>query len=198
MTAIPKAERIDNRRRLLLDAAAAVFAQKGFHAATMRDIATAAGMLPGSIYYHFPSKDDLLLAVYEEGVKRIADHVDTAVARHRDPWQRLEQAARAHLEMLLDRSDHALVLVRVLPRDANAAEDRLIALRDAYEQRFRKLVADLPLAAGADRSKFRLLLLGALNACPIWRRPDGDGPGRIAADFVALLRAGHGTSGAGT
>jgi len=57
--------RAHNRRGEILDAAARLFARQGFHAASMREIAAAAGMLPGSLYYHFPSKDELLLAVYE-------------------------------------------------------------------------------------------------------------------------------------
>ncbi len=75
-----------NRRQDLLDAAARLFARQGFHAASMRDIARAVGMLPGSLYYHFASKDALLLAVYAEGVRRIAERVDAAVASAATPW----------------------------------------------------------------------------------------------------------------
>ena len=46
----------------------------------MRDIAKAVGMLSGSIYYHFDSKEGMLLAVYEEGERRVAEAVDAAIA----------------------------------------------------------------------------------------------------------------------
>ena len=89
--------RINNRRTRVLDAAAYRFRRQGFSATTMRDIAADAGMLAGSLYYHFTSKTALLIAVHEEGVRRIADAVDAAVAAAdpADPWQRLEQALAA-------------------------------------------------------------------------------------------------------
>ena len=70
------AKRSNNRNEALLDAAAELFSTQGFRETTMRDIAKAAGMLPGSIYYHHGSKDDLLLAVYAAGVDRIVDELD--------------------------------------------------------------------------------------------------------------------------
>ena len=54
-----KAGRSHNRLQAVLDAGAKLFATKGYKATTMRDIASEAGMLPGSLYYHFESKQDL-------------------------------------------------------------------------------------------------------------------------------------------
>ena len=181
-----------NRRRDLLDAAARLFARQGFHAASMRDIARAVGMLPGSLYYHFASKDELLLAVYAEGVRRIAERVDDAVASAATPWARLEAACVAHGETLLDGGDYAQVVIRVRPEDCAAMEARLTALRDAHEDRFKALVAALDLPEGADRQALRLMLLGALNWSQTWYRPGGDSPAAIARRFLALLACGPG------
>ena len=60
-----RAPRADNRLPVVLEAAARLFAQRGYAATSMRDIAQAASMLPGSLYYHFAAKEDLLAAVYE-------------------------------------------------------------------------------------------------------------------------------------
>src|SRR6516225_9335501 len=93
VTALPtpgsRLPRQDNRRLLLLDAAARLFSERGFHATSMRDLARAVGMLSGSIYYHFESKEEMLLAVYEEGVRRVAAAVEQAVADQTEPWKRL-------------------------------------------------------------------------------------------------------------
>lgn len=180
--------RQDNRRRQLLDAAARRFARQGFRATTIRDVAGDAGMLPGSLYYHFASKSDLLLAVYEEGVRRIADKVDRAAAGAAEPWARLEAASTAHLETVLDQSDYAQVIVRVLPRDAREVSARLVALRDRYERRFERLVDDLALPAPADRRSLRLFLLGALNWAQVWYRPGEAAPADIARRFTGYLR----------
>jgi AcrR family transcriptional regulator len=153
----------------------------------MRDIGRATGMLPGSIYYHFASKDELLVAVYAEGVRRIAERVDGAVARVSTPMKRLEAACVAHLEMLLADSDYAQVVVRVLPEDVPAVSARLAALRDDYEERFRRLIAALTLARGRRRYA-RLTLLGALNSAQSWYRPGGDSPAHIARRVLECLR----------
>ncbi|MEE8211948.1 MAG: TetR/AcrR family transcriptional regulator [Acidiferrobacterales bacterium] len=181
------APRQDNRRQRLLDTAARLFRQHGYHATSMRDIASAVGMLPGSIYYHFASKDELLVTVYREGVSRIAERLDAAVAGKKEPWQQLEAACIAHLQTLLDHSDYAQVVIRVLPDDAPAVRVRLAALRDQYEERFKDLVAALDLPAYVDRHYLRLLLIGALNWSQVWYRRGGDSPRTIAKRFLQVL-----------
>ena len=187
ITAAPRA-RQDNRRQPLLEAAAAAFRRHGFHASSMRDIARAAGMLPGSVYYHFDSKEALLVAVYGEGVRRISEAVDRAIDGIAAPGDRLAAACRAHLDTLLDESDFAQVVVRVLPEDVPAAAAALAAHRDSYEARFRALIEDLDLPADVDPGHLRRLLMGALNWSRHWYRPGGESPAQIADAMLACLR----------
>jgi AcrR family transcriptional regulator len=182
------AQRVNNRVVPLLDAAAKLFAAKGYSETTIRDIATAVGMLPGSVYYHFAAKHALLLAVYEEGVRKIGARLDDAVAEESDPWQRLEIAIEAHLETILDQSDYASVMIRVLPDQVPEIESELIKLRTQYEDRFVKLVDALPLQANVDRRLLRLMLLGASNWTQIWYRADSAPVQDIAKAFVDFLR----------
>lgn len=184
-----RSPRADNRLAAVLDAAAGLFAQRGYAATSMRDIAQAASMLPGSLYYHFAAKEDLLAAVYEAGVREIVAAVRAAAARETEPWARLEAACVAHLETVLKRSDTAQVLIRVLPEQVPAAEARLKRLRAEYEAVFRELVDALPLAAGSDRRTLRLMLLGALNWTRFWYREQGaDSPKVIARRMLRMLR----------
>ncbi len=154
----------------------------------MRAIAGQADMLAGSAYYHFPSKEELLVAVHEEGIRRITAAVATALEGASDPWDRLEAACAAHLAQLLDGGDYAQVVLRDLPREAEIVRARLVALRDGYEAVFRRLIAALPLPADADRGLLRLMLMGALNWSPRWYRARGVAPAKIAQTFVAALR----------
>jgi AcrR family transcriptional regulator len=140
------------------------------------------------LYYHFASKDELLVAVYAEGVRRISVSVRAALARDVDPWARLEAVCAAHLEALLEDSDYAQVVIRVRPDDAPDAAERLIALRDDYERLFAQALSKLPLAQRTDRRSLRLMLLGALNWSQTWYRAGGDAPDVIARQFVRLLR----------
>jgi AcrR family transcriptional regulator len=182
------ASRADSRLPQLLEEAATLFAAHGFEGTSVRDIVGQVGMLPGSLYAHFENKEELLFAVYEEGVRRIRAAVQAAVETETDPWARLEAGCRAHLDNLLTKSAFAQVVVRVRPDDAPRVRDRMVALRDGYELIFRQLVTRLPLAAGTDRRALRLLLLGALNWSPEWYKPGGDSPRKIAAGFIRLLR----------
>jgi TetR/AcrR family transcriptional regulator, cholesterol catabolism regulator len=175
-------------RENLLAVSARLFAKGGFEATSMRDIAGQAGMLAGSMYHHFPSKNALIAAVYEAGVAEIGAAVDAAVGRARTPWTRLEAACVAHLETLLADRTHAAVMTADLGRLDVRLRRRLVVLRDGYEQRFIGLVRDLPLPAGTDRTLWRLHLLGALNWTPTWYRPSGKSPAAVARALVAALR----------
>jgi len=180
--------RADNRLPLILDEAARLFRAQGFHGTSVRDIVRAVDMLPGSLYYHFPTKEALLAAVYAEGVRRISEAVAGAIAGTRDPWERLEAACIAHLEALLQESDYAQVVIRVLPADAPSVAAELVRLRDDYERLWVDLVRDLPLARGVDRRSCRFMLLGALNWSQTWYRKGRDSPRTIAKRFVQLLK----------
>jgi AcrR family transcriptional regulator len=183
-----RSPRADNRLPLILDEAARLFRAQGFHGTSVRDIVRAVDMLPGSLYYHFPTKEALLAAVYAEGVRRISAAVAEAVAGKRDPWERLEAAGIAHLEALLQESDYAQVVIRVLPADAPSVATELVRLRDDYEHLWVDLVQGLPLARGVDRRSLRLMLLGALNWSQTWYRKGRDSPRTIAKRFVQLLQ----------
>jgi AcrR family transcriptional regulator len=188
--AATNAKRQANRWPALRDSAASRFAEQGYHATTIRELATATAMTPGAIYFHVPTKHALLLAVYEEGVQRIIDRVDRAMAGESQPWQRLEKATLSHLEVILDASAYARVVIRILPTDVPEVSDELVKLRERYEQRFRSLFAELPLSHGRDVSLARLFLLGAMNWTPVWYRQEGrkDMPS-IARELLAPLRA---------
>ena len=183
---------VDSRLPKVLDQAAKLFRTQGFEGTSVRDIARAVGMLPGSLYCHFATKEELLAAVYLKGVEQISAAVQTAVQLHADPWERLQGACVAHLESILQDDDYAQVVIRVRPADVALVNQNLIDLRNRYEQLFIDLIKALPLRKGTDRRAFRLLLIGALNSSQTWYRPSGKyKPRAIAHQFIALLRQGQ-------
>lgn len=170
--------RAHNRHEHLLLAAAQVFRDKGYAQATMRDIAQASGMIAGSIYYHYAAKSDLLLAVYSEGVRLVSQAIDVILESDASAWLQFERAVLNHLEMMMGSlpgaSPFASVFIQVQPHDFPAeGREALIALRHSYEDKFKVLIARLPLKRGVDRSLLRLQVIGALNHVPIWYKPDG-------------------------
>ncbi|HML07270.1 MAG TPA: TetR family transcriptional regulator [Xanthobacteraceae bacterium] len=187
--ATTSAKRQSNRWPALLDAAASQFAERGYHATSMRDLAAASAMTAGAIYFHVASKQALLLAVYGEGVQRILDRVEAAVAAEQEPWTRLENAVTAHLEAILDTSAYARVIIRILPGDAPEISAELKELRDRYESRFARYFSAIPLPRERDATIARLLLLGALNWTPVWYRDGGKSVPAIVRELLAPLRA---------
>jgi TetR/AcrR family transcriptional regulator, cholesterol catabolism regulator len=182
----------DSRLPKVLDEAASLFRTRGFEGTSVRDIARAVGILPGSLYCHFETKEALLVAVYVKGVQQISDAVRAAIDGERGPWERLEAACVAHLEAIRHDDDYAQVVVRVRPDDVPVAHRSLIELRNRYESLFAELIAALPLPRATDRRVLRLMLMGAMNWSQTWYRPGGRFNARaLARKFIALLRQGQ-------
>ena len=155
----------------------------------MRDIAAEVGMQAGSVYYHFKSKKELLVAIYTLAVEGIENRLLDAISDTEDPWQRLEVAVVTHLETILDRGDYARVMIGVTPDKAEDVAAELVILRDRYESHFATLVNGLPLRGNTDRRLLRLMLLGALNSTMNWYRDDSQSPAEIGSAFVDFLRS---------
>ena len=180
--------RVNNRVSDLLDAAAVLFAAQGYHRTTIRDITSAIGMQPGSSYYHFASKAEMLLAIYEEGISRVQQSVESELADVPDdePWKRLESALIGHITAVLDPSAYARTIVAVLPTDVPELADEITARRDGYEAQWRELVDALD--APVDADLLRVFLLGAANSTQVWYRDGGSSPAAIGHFIVDILR----------
>jgi AcrR family transcriptional regulator len=112
------------RRDAILAAAKRVFAKKGFHATTIADIAKAARLSYGSVYWYFDSKDALFHALMESEEAALRDHIAAALASidpdDPDPYAGLRRAVQATFEFF--EADRATV--KLLFRDAYALGDR--------------------------------------------------------------------------
>ncbi|HEX4255418.1 MAG TPA: TetR/AcrR family transcriptional regulator [Streptosporangiaceae bacterium] len=171
----------DRTRQRLLDAAAAEVARHGRAGASLTAIAAAAGLKPGSIYFHFGSRDQLIDAMLQAGVRESLIRLDRALAevarpdQDGDPRARLRAAIRAHLTALHDLRDYAaVVLAPALALDGPPGTE-FRDLRRAYLRQWSGLVEQAQragvLAAGVPPPVVRDLLLGALNSTGLAGRP---------------------------
>lgn len=180
---------IVDRRAELIEKAALLFGARGYANTSMRDISAAFGILHGSIYHHFGSKEELFITVYASGVDRFVKDVEKAIEPYTDPWQRLEAACIAHLEALLMReSPAATVLADWSANYSESMRAALVAQRDRYEKVFLKLTDAVELPQGIKKRYFRLGLLGALNGALMWYQPGGDSPATVAKQLFSLFR----------
>src|SRR5579875_2726104 len=100
--------RLERTRSLLLDAANEVFAERGFMAASLDDIASAAGYTKGAIYKHFASKEDLFLAVSDQYWRRYFDNFAEVMATSTQGPRELDQIAERWRQLSRDRGpEHA-------------------------------------------------------------------------------------------
>jgi len=176
-------------REHLLAVAVREFSRKGFARTSIRDIAQAAGIQPGSVYYHFASKDDLFVAAHTAGMREVARAVETAIAALRDPWQRLETACTVHIQHLVSGNDLTVWTgASLFLFNSPEMQRQLRAERDRFEALYRRLIEALPLPDGIDRNLLRLQLLGALNWTRTWYRPGKRPPAEIARHLLRVLR----------
>lgn len=184
----PEAMPFDRRQQILVEAAR-LFAAKGFEATSVRDIANATGILAGSLYYHFASKEELFVAVHAAGMEILIRTARDAIRDIDDPWDRLAAAAAAHCTALLESSDFMLLVVPNFPKSIGQYREELIRQRDEYEAIIGTVVAALELPASIDPRLFRLHFIGALNWTQSWYRPvSGLTPAEIGRQLVAMLR----------
>lgn len=178
-----------NRREDVLERAGELMAAKGYDGTSMRDIASAVGMLPGSLYYHFPSKEALFLALHRRVVSEMAERVTRVLEGVDDPWDRLEAASHAHLEGLLLTGNLVAIVSPEFLGERHEISDAIRAERRSYETIFRDLVKALPLPEEIDRRILRLHLFGALNWTPTWYEENkGASPGEIARQIFKVFR----------
>jgi len=166
----------------ILDIAANAFMQRGFSATTIDDIADEVGATKGLIYYHFRSKFDIFLAVYEEGMRRVSARVAPLSDRPGSGRERLAAMSIAHLENLMTDLGYHNVIHQGVREQTSAAlkahhRDQLLALnelRSDYETLFGNVVSD-GMADGSLRVSDRRLvtrtLLSNLNAVDMWYHP---------------------------
>jgi len=163
-----------NRRRALILGAARLFRRKGFAATSTRDIAAAAGMQSGSPFYHFASKQELLFAVMEEGMRSAIERQQQALSAPgaaADSAGRLRLLVRNHFDVLLGPGSDFIPVMLYEARSISARQRAALAqLQSDYEapwvpvlealQADQRLKADVKLA--------RLLIFGALNWSAQW------------------------------
>jgi len=177
------------KRQEIIDAAARCFARQGYDGTSMRDVAKLANLLPGSIYYHFESKEEMLQAVHDELMRSMTERVLLSIDPNAGPWERLEQACATYLENLVTDEDYAGVVIAEFPRrQTRKLRDQLVVHRDRFEQIFVDLVNDLPLAPTVDRKYWRLALMSIIAWSFIWYRTGRDTPAEITRTMIALLR----------
>ena len=159
-------------------AAGRLFSQRGYHGTSMRDLGRELGLLGSSLYSHISSKQDLLVAVVEEGARLFEASAAEATADSGSAEERLRALIAGHVDVVLDNRD----VVRTFLNEARVLDDahrrRVLDARDRYESVFRSVVRDgvssREFANTVDPKLASIFALSVLNAIERWYDPSGE------------------------
>jgi AcrR family transcriptional regulator len=186
--------RRQNRDAEVLDAAIAVFCDRGYAAATLQDVAQTVGMLKGSLYYYFDSKESLLFRILSDADEQVDVIFDEVLGLDVAPAERLRRFLLRHIQWYLDN----LELARVTFHEWNNLTGDLLATQKQRRRKYDGFVQDLIRACQADGAVSADLpvtlaanyLLGAINSTPDWYDRKGRAtPVDLAALYTELTMA---------
>ena len=175
------------KRAEILRGAAAVFREKGFHGAGMREIAAGLNMAPGALYYYFESKNDLLYTCQILSLKRLLASAREIVANDDPADEKLRLLVRAHLGHILDELGGSFAHIEFHALRPERLQE-VVSKRDTYERVVRGVLSE-GIAAGlfrkTDVKLAALALLGSLNWTVVWWRPEGRHDLETVAEQIA-------------
>jgi len=178
-----------SRREVLVDAAARLFADRGYHGTSMADLAEAMGVRKASLYSLTDSKQELLAAVAREGAAAFHGALDH-VPDDAPPLDRIRTALRGHLATVATQVDAAAVFTREWRFLEEPERAVFRAERRRYEERWHELLREAAergaLRADLDVDAAVLLVLSAANWAYTWLRPGTD-TDELADRFCAIL-----------
>ncbi len=191
---LPSTRRSASQRRRapqIIEAAARVFAERGFHGATTQDIADVLGIRQASLYYYFSSKEAALELVCLKGVEGFFEAAKAIAARPESARQRLALLINSHLSPLLDRGDFVKVFLNErqnLPTESRRRIGRWSrGLERIFEEVIQEGIAKREFRADLDARLATLAILGMCNAASGWQRKENASVPRISAEFAKLV-----------
>jgi AcrR family transcriptional regulator len=186
----------NTRRRSaeIMEAAARVFAERGYHGASTQDIADLLGIRQASLYYYFPSKEVALEHVCMQGVAGFFETEQAIATGPGTPREKLAGLIRAHIAPLLDRSHFVRVFLtqrQFLPNPSRRRIGKFSrAIEAIFEQVIRQGIRSGEFRADADPRLSALAILGMCNSVAPWYGKENASIERIGGEFVATVLQG--------
>nr|WP_290668458.1 TetR/AcrR family transcriptional regulator [Ardenticatena sp.] len=183
------------RKTQIIEAAAQLFSERGYHTTSVRDIAAALDLQGGSLYAHIQSKEELLWLIVERAAEQFFNAIRPLAVSDIPPDEKLRRAVHAHIRVITDDLAAATVYFhewRFLDEDHR---NTFLEQRREYENLWRRMIREA-MEAGVlrndeDPKYMAILLLSAMNWLYHWYRPGGPlSPEEIAERFWRMLLEG--------
>ncbi len=175
-----------NKEEQIFAEAVRIFKEKGYHAASVQDIADAVGLQKGSLYHYISSKEELLLKIFERSTGALTQRLQEILASDLSPTDKLRQAIDAHLVALTTQLD----LYTVYLSERRMLTGRIHSQVRTEAERTARLLEQI-IQAGIDTGDFRATdskmaahaILGMCNWLYQWYSPSG----RLTAEQIASI-----------
>ena len=194
---LPSGRRGASQRRRapqIIEAAARVFAERGYHGATTQDIADVLGIRQASLYYYFSSKEAALELVCLKGVEGFFEAAKAIAAGPGNANKRLSLLIESHLSPLLDRSDFIKVFLNERQHLPTESRRRIGRWSRGLERIFQDVInegkANGEFRADLDARLATLAILGMCNAASSWYAKENASVSDIAGAFSQLVMSG--------
>ena len=159
-------DRKEAMRRRILEAAAQVFAEKGYHDSAVEDIVKASNTSKGSVYFHFPNKQSIFLVLVDYLAGRLIDRVESAIAGERGGIARVDAALRTVIEGFSTHRGLAKILLVEVVGLGHGFDQKLVDVRARFANLI-KAYLDRAVAEGdippQDTELAAYVWLGAIN-----------------------------------
>lgn len=157
-------------------AAVQLFAEYGYHAAPLRDIARMAGIQAASIYYHYANKEALLVEIMETHMRYLNASLERIIHEQHDPLERLYAAIANHVRLHTSYKNEFFIIDTEIRALEGENRRYILSLRDHYESLLQELLQD-----GTERGIFRLsdvkvasyAIIAMCTEVSTWFRPSG-------------------------
>jgi TetR/AcrR family transcriptional regulator, cholesterol catabolism regulator len=166
-----------------------LFGERSYPVVGMRDIGEAVGILPGSLYVHISSKEQLLLKIVSQGIHHYLDAIEPWAVADGPADDRLREIIKAHMRVLATTHQQTLVAFQQWRYLSTDNQERVVDLRRRYETAFRRVIED-----GMRDGTFRaptstrvavLGVIGMLTAATNWFRAEGPMTPEEVGDVLA-------------
>ena len=175
----PATRHYDEKLQLILKASAKIFAEKGFHHTSVRDIARATRMSLSGLYYYFTTKEELLYLIQERCFVTLLQRWEQAGNPQMDVRARIRAFAENHLSFFLHNMPEMKVMAHEDESLTGDFQDKIIVLKRRYVKVIMDLIGELQSQDGGKAIDIRVAtftLFGMMNWIYTWYQPKRDLP----------------------
>jgi TetR/AcrR family transcriptional regulator, cholesterol catabolism regulator len=183
----------DDKLALILRTTAAIFAEKGYHEASIRDISRATGVSLSGLYYYFNSKEELLFLIQDHCFTSLLDNLDRLLERETEPLRRFRLMVENHLRFFVNNMKE----MKVLSHELLSLTGEFRQIVNAKKRRYTDTCAAIlegvaPPERPIDQRIAVYGLFGMMNWIYNWYRPNQDVPvSRLAESMSHLFLRGY-------